>query len=114
MLIALTVSLSAQAASLKRIDSGPNLDKQLFDYYCQVEMYEFLVIQNKMHRIGNLPNPVIQAINNALRNYTLHTGDVFIAQVNFQQTSATTATYHVCLRITDARNSSYEYYAWRF
>jgi hypothetical protein len=56
--------------------------------------------------VGKLPNAVSQAIDYNLHDYSLDVGDTFLAGIHYRG-----ADYIVLLRITDARNSRWQWYA---
>jgi len=101
LLIVLTASLSAQAAYVHTFLYTRNGNEREFTQ-------DWLRISNGagVFETTKLPNPVIQAINNNLRNFTLNIGDIFICALIYNQT-----WYVVTLRITDARNSRWQFYA---
>jgi hypothetical protein len=97
-LITLTASLSAQVVTYF-VYFG-NVNEQQFNEAAHMLKMPGWYVTNK------LPNPVIQAINNNLRNYSLATGDNFACCFDYQ------GSYFVILRITDARNSMWQFFAW--
>jgi len=105
MLIASSVSLFAQAGYVYEFRYLNNLKEQTFNQH-------FSKPENQppasMFQVSKLPNPVIQAINNNLRDYSFIIGDVFVSWVNYQG-----KYYAVFLRITDVRDYRWQFFAWR-
>jgi hypothetical protein len=107
MLVALTASLSAQTASVKNFVHVGNVSEQMFRQNAEKIRREFP--EFNLRPVGKLPNDVIQAININVSNYSLDTGDVFYAWINNQGNK-----YVIYLRITDAKNSNWVFFAWLF
>ncbi|MDR0286991.1 MAG: hypothetical protein LBI03_04690 [Clostridiales bacterium] len=104
MLIALTTSLSAQMPTVRRFSFVGILSEQEF-IMARNEL--ILNIPGAVHILTDkLPNAVSQTINNCLRNYPLDIGDVFSGLINYQGVN-----YTIGLRIIDARNSKWQFYA---
>jgi hypothetical protein len=105
MLFTLTASLSAQTAEMITFGYQNNVSEQIF-----IEVNSAITQKSSgiLVTINKLPTPVIQAINNNLRDYTLDIGDMFIALVMYQNIG-----YHVSIRITDAKKINWQFYAWR-
>jgi len=103
LLIMLTASLSAQAVS-----GFLYLGNQSEQYFNSFFNYSNSSLSQKGWTATNkLPNPVIQKIYNNLSNYSLNSGDLFGCELSYQG-----VTYLVNLRITDAKNSKWQFYAW--
>jgi hypothetical protein len=95
----LTASLSAQTVT--QFVYLANGSEQQFNEANRMSEFRGWTKTNK------LPNHIIQAINNNLRNYSLNIGDIFSCVINYQGIN-----YFVALRITDARNYGWQYNAW--
>ena len=66
------------------------------------------------HRIEILPNSVQNEINRRLADYRpLNNGQIFYWRGSIQTSRVSGTVYMVLLRITDARNSQWEYFAYR-
>ena len=103
LLITLTASLSAQAVNTNFVYLG-NISEQKFIQACS-EVHSKVNLD--FRATDKLPNPVIQAINNNLSDYSLRIGDSFTAGYFYQGVG-----YIVCIRITNARNSKWQFIAY--
>ena len=105
ILFTLTVSLSAQTADvIYFVYQGDNCSEQMFIQMNSLMTQEF---KGEFFTTNKLPKQVTQAINNNLRDYILNIGDVFSASFIYQDVG-----YYVLIRIIDAKNSSWQFYAW--
>jgi len=109
LFIMLTASLSAQ--TIKTFNYHGILTEQQFNEAARtiiVTLFDWsLRLDLGLTRTNQLPNPVPQTISNYFRNYNIHTGDVFLCILNYQEIN-----YIVFLRITNSLFKSWEYYAW--
>jgi len=106
MLLAITASLSAQEAFVNNFSYVDNFSEQQF--ILLTEMSKIKSAELGLLPANKLPNAVIQAINNNLRSYSLDIGDYFAAGVYYQGFG-----YSIGLRITDARNFKWQFFAYR-
>ena len=78
MLIVLTASLFAQVASVKTFRYAGLLNEQSFNKFANERS-----IERPWFDVGKLSDPIINAINNNLRNYSLNNGDTFLAWIDY-------------------------------
>jgi hypothetical protein len=60
------------------------------------------------YRVDKLSNAIVQSIYNELRRYNLRNGDIYMG--GFQERNVLIT---VLLRITDANNRRFQFYAWQ-
>jgi len=109
MLVGLTASLSAQAVSLRTFSYMNNLSEQQFKDAMKLADEGNNRQGNFLYIVNKLPDAIIKEINNNLRGYSLDIGDVFLCSCFYQGIG-----YTISIRITDTRNTRWQFSARRY